>query len=61
MAKPTLGSGARFKTLSGKLAHQPGVTNPDALAAAIGRKKLGAKRYAKLSAMGRHHEAMTKG
>jgi len=49
---PKLGSGARFKKLSSKLAKRPGVTNPGALAAFIGRKKYGAKKFAKLSAHG---------
>ena len=48
-----LGSGARFKALEGKLAHQKGIRNPAALAASIGRKKYGAKRYAMLSRLGR--------
>jgi len=46
MAKPKLGSGARFKALTKK------VGSP-ALAAWIGRRKYGAKRFAKLSAKGR--------
>ncbi len=53
--KPKLGSGARFKALEAKLAHRPGVTNPAALAAYIGRKKYGSKRFAKLGAYGRKH------
>lgn len=48
-----LGSGARFKSLENKLAHKSGVTNPGALAAYIGRKKYGAKRFGKLSAKGK--------
>lgn len=48
-----LGQGGRFKALENKLAHRPGVTNPGALAAYIGRKKYGNKRFAKLSAGGR--------
>lgn len=52
MAKPKLGSGARFKQLSAKLAHE-GVSNPDALAASIGRKKYGKKKFQKLAARGR--------
>ena len=48
---PRLGSGARFKALVGKLAGK--VKNPAALAAFIGRKKYGAKKFAKLSAAGR--------
>jgi hypothetical protein len=46
MAKPKLGSGARFKALSKK------VGSP-ALAAWIGRKKYGKKRFAKLSVKGK--------
>jgi hypothetical protein len=48
--KPKLGSGKRFAALrrSGKSA---------ALAAYIGRKKYGAKRFAKLSAKGRSRKA----
>lgn len=36
-----------FKKLEGKLADRPGVSNPGALAAAIGRKKYGAKTFDK--------------
>lgn len=49
MKKAKLGSGARFKSLSNQLAKK-GATNPGALAAFIGRKKYGKKRFAKLSA-----------
>jgi hypothetical protein len=52
-----LGSGRRFRALAGKLAASPGVKNPQALAAAIGRKKYGAKRMAKLAARGRQRAA----
>lgn len=52
MAKPKLGSGARFKALSSKLARK-GVRDPDALAAAIGRKKYGKAKFQKLAAAGR--------
>jgi hypothetical protein len=47
--KPKLGSGARFRALvkSGK---------SPALAAYIGRKKFGKKRFGKLSAGGRKHK-----
>lgn len=48
-----LGSGKRFAALSGKLAKRPGVTNPDALAAFIGRKKLGAAKFNALAVKGR--------
>lgn len=49
LAAPKLGSGARFKKLSSTLAAR-GASNPDALAAYIGRKKWGAKRMGALSA-----------
>jgi hypothetical protein len=49
MPKPPLGSGKRFKQLARKLAYR-GARNPKALAAYIGRKKYGAKRFAKLAA-----------
>lgn len=51
MAAP-LGTGARFRTLAKTLAKK-GAKNPDALAAFIGRKKYGKKRFAKLSAKGK--------
>lgn len=50
--KARLGTGKRFAALKGKLGRK-GVRNPGALAAWIGRKKFGAKRFAKLSARGR--------
>jgi len=50
---PKLGTGARFKKLSSKLAARPGVTNPGALAAFIGRKKFGAQKFSKLGGKGR--------
>jgi len=52
MAKPKLGTGERFKQLVGKLKGK-GATNPDALAAWIGRRKYGKKKFGKLSAGGR--------
>ena len=51
-----LGGGGRFQKLESKLAKRPGVTNPAGLAAAIGRKKYGKKKFAKLSAKGRKAE-----
>ncbi|MFQ5786450.1 MAG: hypothetical protein ACE5H1_00565 [Thermodesulfobacteriota bacterium] len=48
-----LGSGKRFSKLKKKLSKQRGVTNPGALAAAIGRKKFGKKKFQKLAASGR--------
>lgn len=53
MSLPKLGSGTRFKQLKNKLSHQKGVTNPGALAAAIGRKKYGPKKMASLASKGK--------
>jgi hypothetical protein len=47
-----LGSGARFKALEKSVA-AGGAKDPAAVAASIGRKKLGAKKMAKLAAKGR--------
>ena len=47
--KPKLGTGKRFDILA-KALRRKGVKDPNALAASIGRKKYGVKRYAKLSA-----------
>ncbi len=58
MAKPKLGSGARFKALTSKIAARGGVKNPAAVAAAAGRKKYGKKKFAALGAAGRHHAAL---
>lgn len=50
--KPKLGSGKRFDQLEHKL-DKKGVKNPGALAAYIGRKKYGAKKFNKLAAKGK--------
>jgi hypothetical protein len=47
------GRDSKFSELSSKLAGQPGVTDPDALAAWIGQKKYGAAGMAAKSAAGR--------
>jgi len=52
MAKPKLGSGARFSALTQQLAAR-GARNPKALAAYIGRKKYGAKKMSSLAAKGK--------
>lgn len=52
MPKAKLGSGARFKALKKKLSAK-GASNPGALAAYIGRKKYGTKKFSQLSAKGR--------
>ena len=51
MAAPRLGSGERFRRLSGSLAKR-GAHDPDALAAWIGRRKYGAAKMGRLSAHG---------
>ena len=51
--KPPLGEGGRFEALSNKLGKRPGVTNPDALAAYIGRKKYGKAKFQSLAAKGK--------
>jgi len=53
MAKPKLGSGARFKSLEHELARRGNVKDPAALASAIGRAKYGEKRMEQMSARGR--------
>lgn len=53
MAKPKLGSGARFKKLETKIAQNPKIENPAAVAASIGRKKYGKKRFQKIAAEGK--------
>lgn len=50
--KPPLGSGERFKQLTEQLKRK-GAKNPEALAAWIGRKVYGKKRFQKLSRKGR--------
>jgi hypothetical protein len=50
--KPPLGSGQRFSQLTTKLAAK-GARNPGALAAFIGRKKYGAKKFSALSQQGK--------
>ena len=50
--KTKLGTGTRFKKLKSELSRK-GANNASALAAFIGRKKYGAKKFAALSAKGR--------
>lgn len=55
-----LGGGGRFARLKRRLGARRGksrVRNPGALAAAIGRKKLGKRRFQKLAAAGRRRAA----
>mgnify|MGYP001428671294 CR=1 FL=1 len=51
------GSGANFKALVAKLAGRPGVRNPGAIAAAIGRKKYGKAKFKKMAAAGDRRDA----
>lgn len=41
-----------FSKLKGELAHKPGIKNPGALAASIGRKKYGKAKFQKAAAEG---------
>lgn len=50
-AKP-VGEGSRFKAVE-KSARLSGAENPGAVAASIGRKKYGAKRFAAMAAAGK--------
>ena len=52
MAKAKLGTGARFKALTKKLTKK-GARSPKVLAAWIGRRKYGKKRFGQLSAGGK--------
>lgn len=51
-AKAPLGEGGRFAALKQKLGHK-GIKDPGALAAFIGRKKLGKAKFQGLAAKGR--------
>lgn len=57
MARPSkkapLGEGGRFAALKKELSSRPGITNPGALAAHIGRQKYGKARFQKLAAKGK--------
>lgn len=48
-----LGGGGRFQKLKNKIAKRGGVSNPGAVAAAIGRKKYGKKRFQHMAAAGK--------
>ncbi len=45
-----------FDAMKAKLAKRPGVTNPGALAAYIGRRKFGSKGFAALGRYGKEHK-----
>ncbi len=48
-----VGAGGQFQKLTGELAKKPGITNPGALAAKIGREKLGKANFQKIAARGK--------
>ena len=52
-AKAKVGQGGRFAALKNKLSGRKGIYNPAGLAASIGRKKYGKKKFAGLSSKGR--------
>ena len=51
--KPKLGSGERFAKLKNSIAKKGNVSDPAAVAAAIGRKKYGANKMASMAAKGK--------
>lgn len=55
--KAPLGTGARFAWLKRRLARRQDVTDAEALAAWIGRRKYGKARFQKLAARGRRRKA----
>ena len=57
--KPKLGSGARFAALTSAL-KKKGAKNPAAVAAFIGRKKYGKKKFQKLATKGRGNKSERK-
>lgn len=58
--KAKLGSGARFRALEKTFSGRKGVKNPGALAAYIGRKKYGKKKFSKLGTAGKKRKARAK-
>lgn len=57
MKKPRLGSGKRFAALKKELAAKPGIKDPGALAAYIGKQRYGAKKMSKMAAAGKRRAA----
>ena len=56
---PKLEGGEKFAALSKKLSQEPGVKDPDALAASIGREKYGKEKFQKMAAAGRKEDRET--
>ena len=52
--KKPLGEGSRFRAVA-KAAKAGGARNPEAVAAAIGRKKYGKARFQRMAARGKKH------
>lgn len=57
--KPKLGTGKRFRQVAAS-ARRSGARNPNAVAAAVGRKKYGKKRFQKMAAAGRKRKARSR-
>ena len=57
MAKPNanapVGQGGRFAAMQQKLSSKPGIKDPKAVAAAIGRRKFGKSKFQSLAAKGK--------
>lgn len=51
--KAPVGQGGRFAAIKGALAKEKGVTDPGGLAAWIGRKKFGNKKFNQMAAKGK--------
>jgi len=51
--KPKLGSGTRFKKLTRSLSRTKGIKSPKRLAAWIGRRRYGTRKFSSLSRLGR--------
>ncbi len=60
-----LGGGGRFATLKSKLARNPKIKNPGAVAAAIGNRKYGKRKMAKMARRGKQrlmlHQKIARG
>ncbi|MBU6231478.1 hypothetical protein KGP36_02315 [Patescibacteria group bacterium] len=56
-----LGGGGRFAKLEGQLAGKPGIKDPAAVAASIGRKKYGAAKMGEMAAKGKERAEKKEG
>ena len=55
MGQSKLGSGGRFKALVKKISAKGNVDNPAAVAAMVGRRKYGNKKFQALATAGKRH------